>query len=416
LSRTKTYTISGLDADTDGIALSQAPGTGADIDILAVSQAIDATLSVNSIALDQTITAATPMTLTAGAASLIPPRTITLVSGAAEDFSAVHFVIVGFDQNGVAATESIVGPNNSTVSFAGFYSSVTSITPDASPAVITLSAGNLANSVPQQITLNGASGNGIGVVSDVFTSAKVTISSGSNQSARSFTIVGLGSNGLAQSEVLVGPNNGTVSSAYNYTRVDSVTPDDDAANNVSVGIGSTGAGLTLTAAAASLSPVRLVTLKSTSDLSGITFTIVGTDRWGNAVSEVVTGPNNETVTSKTAFATVTAITPSTSSASNVEAGWPIGGVTPWVLCGRSLGVDQVPEVTVSVLATAGSADGTLDVTLDMFPRLEEKDIDIDYTLAVTPGTPIRTQASGVRFQLTSGANTTAKVKFLRSGP
>lgn len=416
MSRTKTYTISGIDADTDGLALAQAPGTGADIDILAVSQAIDASLSVNSIALDQTITAATPMTLTVGAASLIPPRTITLVSGAVEDFSAVNFVIVGFDQNGAAATQSIVGPNNSTVSFAGFYSSVTSITPDASPAVITLSAGNLANSVPQQITLNGASGNGIGAVSDIFASAKVTISSASNQSARTFAIVGLASNGLAQSEVLTGPNNATVSSAYNYTRVDSVTPDDDAANNVSVGIGSTGAGLTLTAGASSLSPIRFATLTSSSDLSGISFTIVGTDRWGNAVTEIVVGPNNATVSSKTAFASVTSITPSASSGSNVEAGWPIGGVTPWVLCGRSLGIDQVPEVTVSVLATLGSADGTLDATLDMFPRLAEQDIDVDYTTAVTPGTPLRTQAQGVRFQLTTGANTTAKVKFTRGGP
>lgn len=416
MSRTKSYTISGLDADTDGIALAQAPGTGADIDTLAVSQAIDASLSVNSIALDQLAVAATPMTLTAGAASLIPPRTITLVSGAAEDFSAVNFVIVGLDQNGAPATESIVGPNNSTVSFAGFYSSVTSITPDASPAVITLSAGNLANSVPQQITLNGASGNGIGLPSDVFTSTKVTISSASNQSGRTFAIVGLGSNGLAQSEVLTGPNNTTVSTVYNYTRVDSVTPDDDAANNVSIGIGSTGAGLTLTAGAASLSPVRLVTLTSSSDLSAISFTIVGTDRWSNAVSEVVVGPNNTTVSSKTAFASVTSITPSATSGSNVEAGWPIGGVTPWVLCARGLGVDQVPEITVSVLATVGSADGTLDATLDMFPRLREQDIDIDYTVAVTPGTPIRTQAEGVRFQLTTGANTTAKVKFLRPGP
>lgn len=50
---------------------------------------------------------------------------------------------------------------------------------------------------------------------------------------------------------------------------------------------------------------------SADDLSGVTFTVIGTDANGLTISEVVTGPNNDTVETVLLFKTVTAIQVST---------------------------------------------------------------------------------------------------------
>lgn len=178
-----------------------------------------------------------------------------------------------------------------------------------------------------------------------------------------------------------------------------------------------GTELVLETAAAALSPVRFVTLTSAADLSAINFTIVGYDRWGNRISEVLVGPDTDTVQSLGVYSAITSITPDGTDAADVSAGWPAGGVTPWVLCGRGQGVDQVPVCLVSTLATEGAADGVLEVTYDEFPTLAEPDIDVDSAaIAVTPGTVQTAQGEGVRFVLTTGAGTSVEVKFLRPGP
>jgi hypothetical protein len=50
-----------------------------------------------------------------------------------------------------------------------------------------------------------------------------------------------------------------------------------------------------------------VTLTSTGNISGVNFTITGTDIAGNSLSEVLAGPNNTTVTSTKFYNTVTQI-------------------------------------------------------------------------------------------------------------
>ena len=50
-----------------------------------------------------------------------------------------------------------------------------------------------------------------------------------------------------------------------------------------------------------------VTLTSTGNISGVTFTVTGTDANGSAVTEDITGPNNTTVTGSQAFLTVTQV-------------------------------------------------------------------------------------------------------------
>jgi len=65
---------------------------------------------------------------------------------------------------------------------------------------------------------------------------------------------------------------------------------------------------------------QVITILSAGDDSGITFTIVGTDANGDALTEVVTGANAGTASSSGYFNTVDSITTSASSAGNVSAG------------------------------------------------------------------------------------------------
>ena len=65
---------------------------------------------------------------------------------------------------------------------------------------------------------------------------------------------------------------------------------------------------------------RLVTLLSAGDDSGISFTVVGTDVNGDALSETVTGANAGTATSSGFFKTITSITAVGDPAGNMSAG------------------------------------------------------------------------------------------------
>ena len=79
---------------------------------------------------------------------------------------------------------------------------------------------------------------------------------------------------------------------------------------------------------------QLVTILSAGDDSGITFTVVGTDAVGDALTEVVTGADASTATSSGYFNTVASITTSGASAGNVSAG-VTGTGTGTVFAGRT---------------------------------------------------------------------------------
>jgi len=63
-----------------------------------------------------------------------------------------------------------------------------------------------------------------------------------------------------------------------------------------------------------------VTIYSAGDNSGVVFTVTGTDRYGNAMTETITGPNNTTVTGTKNFATVTDVASDGATTGNVEVG------------------------------------------------------------------------------------------------
>lgn len=63
-----------------------------------------------------------------------------------------------------------------------------------------------------------------------------------------------------------------------------------------------------------------VTFYSAGNNSGVVFTITGTDRYGNAMTEDVTGPNGTTVTGTKNFATVTDVASDGATTGDVEVG------------------------------------------------------------------------------------------------
>lgn len=420
------FTIVGVGVDANGAAITGEVLAGPNANTVNSVNAYSSITSITPNATDavDTVSVGFPayldlgLTLEVLAAELIPPRNISITSGAAADFSNVDITVIGTDGNGVAASETLgAGPNNSTVSTTGFFGSVTAINFQRTAVSVSanISAGYIANSVPQQLTLDGALGNGLGAVSDVFPAAKVTLTSGDNLSALTFTIVGLGTNGLAQQEVVTGPNVGTVTSVGIYTRVTSITPSDDAAGAVEAGIaaGAVISALVLEAAAASISPARELSFDSNGDINAVNFTIVGKDRNGYDQTESLNGVTTTAVLSKKLWSSVTSITPDAASTQTVVVGFQARTPTPWVVCGLRKGVEQVPTAQVSFLILSGAADGIVEVSYDS-PGEEEP--TVDETVAITPGTPVDAQGVMCRVVLTSGAATSAEARIAQPGP
>ena len=72
---------------------------------------------------------------------------------------------------------------------------------------------------------------------------------------------------------------------------------------------------------ATLNSARQITLASAANLADKTFTITGTDVNGDALTESLTGPNNNTVTSTKHFLTVTEIAFTDGTSGTMTAGF-----------------------------------------------------------------------------------------------
>jgi len=69
-----------------------------------------------------------------------------------------------------------------------------------------------------------------------------------------------------------------------------------------------------------LSPPEVVSITSDGDDSGITFTVVGKDQYGNSITEVIEGPNAATYEGVYAYSEVSKITASGATTGNISAG------------------------------------------------------------------------------------------------
>ncbi len=127
----------------------------------------------------------------------------------------------------------------------------------------------------------------------------------------------------------------------------------------------TGASFVLTANNSADSVAHKVTIRndSATNHTGKTITLVGTAYNGEALTEVVTGPNNgATVTSSGYFLTLTSATPSaTIGADTFDIGWAADAVTPPINC-RTRPENTSAAIGISV-DVVGSAAYSMQETL-----------------------------------------------------
>lgn len=139
---------------------------------------------------------------------------------------------------------------------------------------------------------------------------------------------------------------------------------------------------------ATLPAQQFITLTSTGNFGATNFTISGADSVGNVVSEVLAGPNNNTVTSVKAYKTITSITSSTALATNVSAGTTNGGYTNWIPLDQYVKNQQV-AISARVV---GTINYSFTYTNDD-PWDNDTETEVAVTAALTGATTTQTYQS-----------------------
>jgi len=159
---------------------------------------------------------------------------------------------------------------------------------------------------------------------------------------------------------------------YVYTLGPIATAD---ANGIAQAQNPAGAGeLTLNGAlvvdgVALLGDARRVLITAAADESDRTFTITGTDWFGNSISEEITGPNATTTYTNSDFLTVTSVVTSGAGSGNIEIGTnDIASSPPMILDYMAR-----PQVSLQVAVT-GTVNWTVQQTLDNVFNVDEEDI------------------------------------------
>lgn len=114
--------------------------------------------------------------------------------------------------------------------------------------------------------------------------------------------------------------------------------------------------LTLTGAAAGpFTSARKISFTSTANLSGINFTVLGTDENGQPDVHVYAGPNNNTVTANELWRSITSITPDGTDVGQVSVGFPTS-MDVLTLTGGAAALDPPRVIT---LVSGAAADYSL---------------------------------------------------------
>ncbi len=139
----------------------------------------------------------------------------TVSISSTSDNASVTFTITGKDLDGNDQTETITGVNNNTVKGTKLFTEITNISSDDAATGI-------------NVGTEPAFGSSLGT--------RISITSTSNESDNSFTIVGIGTDGLSKTETISGPNSGkTVVSLGLFKTVSSITPASNTLGNIEIG-------------------------------------------------------------------------------------------------------------------------------------------------------------------------------------
>jgi len=118
-------------------------------------------------------------------------------------------------------------------------------------------------------------------------------------------------------------------------------------------------GALVSAGVALLGAPRRVLITTTANETGVTFTVTGTNRAGDVLSEDVAGVNNTTTFTALDFFTVTSVVNSAALAGNVTIGTNGVGGSPWVRFD-----DYAPNGVAIQCTVSGTVNYTVQQTLD----------------------------------------------------
>jgi hypothetical protein len=107
---------------------------------------------------------------------------------------------------------------------------------------------------------------------------------------------------------------------------------------------------------------RCVSIASSANFSGGTFTITGFDIFGRLQTNTITGPNNGTVISTKAFKSILSIVPSASVASNITAGYADKFGLPWAIYNKGYTSIKWKDVRTEDTGTLTVGDATTPAT------------------------------------------------------
>ena len=172
-----------------------------------------------------------------------------------------------------------------------------------------------SQSVAGQVAINGADSeekNGVRRVNYGRSAPRrVSFSSGSNNSALTFTIKGKDGDGIPVTETLTGPNNASVYTTNLFSVVDLIYSDGTSASlTVGDNCGYVNFG--------SLS--RQINITSDGNSSAITYTVAGLDVYGAVQTEDITGPSSGTTNGTKYFRFVSSVKASASDSNSVSSG------------------------------------------------------------------------------------------------
>jgi hypothetical protein len=153
-----------------------------------------------------------------------------------------------------------------------------------------------------------------GVVSKDFTSrggAYIQLYAAADDTGRTFTVVGADRLGNTVTETITGPGLGLITAGTTkFWSLKSVTPDAATAGAIEVGVNGY----------ISFTTPQHVAIYSAADDTGDTFTVTGLDRYGNVMTEAITGLDTDTALGTKNFARVDDVTSSGASTGAVEVG------------------------------------------------------------------------------------------------
>lgn len=136
---------------------------------------------------------------------------------------------------------------------------------------------------------------------------------------------------------------------------------------------------------------RTVSLTSTGNISGVNFTIVGTDLRGTAVTETRAGPNNNTVETTAEYDVVTSVTVDGAVATATSVGSGTTGQSNWYKCnlynkggGIALYCDIAGTINYTIRDTGDDVDTDSTPTTVNHPTLASLTADNSSNYAIAP--------------------------------